>query len=57
MCVKQYSKIIILFVNKNQKIVIRHYNEVYTILTPKNWGFFKNLKKVKRKLLNYIYIY
>ena len=36
---------------------MRHTNDVFDISTLKNWGIFEKLKNVKRKLLNYVYIY
>ena len=30
---------------------------MFTCSPLKNWGFFEKLKNVKRKLLNYVYIY
>ena len=36
---------------------MRHSNEVFDTSTLKNWGIFEKLKNVKRKLLNYVYIY
>ena len=36
---------------------MRHLNEVFDVLSIKNWGNFEKLKNVKRKLLNYVYIY
>ena len=36
---------------------MRHFNEVFDISSLKNLGIFEKLKKVKRKLLNYVYIY
>ena len=36
---------------------MRHFNRVFDISSLKNLGIFEKLKNVKRKLLNYVYIY
>ena len=36
---------------------MRHSNGGFDISSLKNLGIFKKLRKVKRKLLNYVYIY
>ena len=36
---------------------MRHFKEMFDLSSLKNLGIFKKLEKVKRKLLNYVYIY